>query len=1160
MKNVLLIALFALKNVALSAATYYIDQSGNNSNNGSQASPWKTLSYACSMARSSGDIIHVNSGVYVETAQSLLAVGVSIEGEGSSSVILSNVSATNTFTLLLSSTSEGTNGNQHISKIKMDGNGLVAFGAIKVMRRSNVSIYDCVFENFRYYGVHFLAGAEPPTVHAKGNKFYNNTVTNCSGFFGEGKFAVGVDGQDGLLIYGNKLDQTSRSAGNNGYLIKGVEGYNKGMKIYNNTLTLAPYYPGTFGFAIELWDCRGGVEIYDNVITGTIDIGGYHTRKETYPYAVYIHDNVIGPNSLSIYEGVKGVILEGDIADVIVSNNHIKNVTNGIFFSQVGSARTVNNVYLYSNIIENIGVADGGSDSKGWGINWTEESYHNHVVDNINIWNNVITGNAGARTNMWGIKLPNIGKATNISIRNNIVKDFDSAPIYARAHAGVETISNLSLENNIFYQNGNRNLPLYSGITPSNNTTQNNIIANPLFVSTSNFRLQSGSPAIGAGLRIATITTDFEGSATKNPPSIGAYEYSSAAPSPVLPVYQSSAVENATANTLDIFYDQSLASVAPTSSAFSVLVDGTARNISSVSVSGTRVRILLLTPVASGNVITLSYTKPASNPLQTAAGAEAVSFSARTVTNNVAGVAPVFVNSIVANSTPTILDMNYDQALANLVPDKSAFVVQVNGANQNISSVEVSGTKVQITLPTAIVYGNVVTVSYTKPTSNPLQTASGVQLASLATQPVANNVAGATPVFVNSLVGNATPSILEMNYDQALANLVPDKSAFKVQVNGTTRNISSVAVSGTRVQITLLTAIVYGNVVTVAYTKPTINPLQTASGVQLASLATQPVDNNVVGAAPVFVNSLVGNASPAILEMNYDQVLANLAPDISAFKVQVNGNTRNISSVAVSGTKVQITLLTAIVYGNVVTVAYTKPANNPLQTTSGVHLSSLAAQPVVNNVAGEAPVFVSSVVENSAPTMLNMTYNQSLSSITPASSAFKVQVNGTTRNISSVAVSGTRVQITLLTPIVYGNTVTVSYTKPATSPLQTSVGVHALSLNTQSVTNNVASTGSLSNEDEDTEQVTGLEDSRENELRIFPNPAVDFFNVSCEEPAESIINVIVSDISGKIVVRDLLEQGITNANIPVDLKTGLYIVTLESRGKILKTHKLMINR
>ncbi len=1159
MKNVLLIALFALKNVVLSAATYYIDQSGNNSNNGSQASPWKTLSYACTMARNSGDIIHVNSGVYVETTQSLLAVGVSIEGEGSSSVILSNVSATNTFTILLSSTSEGTNGNQHISKIKMDGNGLVAFGAIKVLRRSNVSIYDCVFEDFKYYGVHFLAGAEPPTVHAKGNKFYNNTVTNCSGFFGEGKFAVGVDGQDGLLIYGNKLDQTSRSAGNNGYLIKGVEGYNKAMKIYNNTLTLAPYYPGTYGFAIELWDCRGGVEIYDNVITGTVDIGGYHTRKETYPYAVYIHDNVIGPNSLSIYEGVKGVILEGDIADVIVSNNRIKNVTNGIFFSQVGSSRTVYNVYLYNNIIENIGVADGGSDSKGWGINWTEESYHNHIVDNINIWNNVITGHVGARTNMWGIKLPNIGKATNISIRNNIVKDFDSAPVYARAHAGVETISNLSLENNIFYQNGNRNLPLYTGITPSNNTTQNNIIANPLFVSASDFHLQSGSPAIGAGLSIASITTDFEGSASKNPPSIGVYEYNSSTPEPVLPVFLSSTVENASANTLDVLYDLSLASVVPASSAFSVMVNGTSRNISSVGVSETRVRITLETPVASGNAVTLSYTKPASNPLQTAAGAQAASFTARTVTNNVAGVAPLFVNSVVENSAPKLLDMNYDQALANLVPDKSAFKVQVNGTTRNISSVAVSGTKVQITLLTAIVHGNDVTVAYSKPVSNPLQTTSGVQLASLSTQPVANNVAGVVPAFVNSVVENTAPTLLDINYNQTLANLVPDKSAFSVQVNGVTQSISSVAVSGSKVQINLLTAIVYGNVVTVAYTKPASNPLQTTSGVQLASLSTQPVANNVAGVVPAFVNSVVENTAPTLLDINYNQTLANLVPDKSAFKVQVNGVTRNISSVAVLGTKVQINLLTAIVYGNNVTVAYSKPASNPLQTTSGVQLASLSTQPVANNVAGVEPALVSLVVENSAPTKLDLTYNQSLSSITPASAAFKVQVNGTTRNISSVAVSGTRVQITLLTPIVYGNTVTVSYTKPATSPLQTSAGVHALSLSTQLVKNNVVNANSLTSNDNG-EQVTGLEDSRENELRIFPNPAVDFFTVSIEEPAESTINVIVSDISGKIVVRDLLEQSITNTNIPVDLKTGLYIVTLESQGKILKTHKLMINR
>ena len=54
---------------------------------------------------------------------------------------------------------------------------------------------------------------------------------------------------------------------------------------------------------------------------------------------------------------------------------------------------------------------------------------------------------------------------------------------------------------------------------------------------------------------------------------------------------------------------------------------------------------------------------------------------------------------------------------------------------------------------------------------------------------------------------------------------------------------------------------------------------------------------------------------------------------------------------AVSGNKVLITLASPVIYGDAVTVAYTKPASNPLQTTSGGQVASMTARNVTNNVA-----------------------------------------------------------------------------------------------------------------------------------------------------------------------------------------------------------------
>ena len=282
-----------------------------------------------------------------------------------------------------------------------------------------------------------------------------------------------------------------------------------------------------------------------------------------------------------------------------------------------------------------------------------------------------------------------------------------------------------------------------------------------------------------------------------------------------------------------------------------------------------------------------------------------------------------------------------------------------------------------------------------------------------------------------------------MTYNLTLANIVPAASAFSVMVNSSARTVSSVAISGTKVLLTLASPVVYGDVVTVAYTKPATNPLQTSSGGQAASLTAQSVTNNVAAIDPVYVSSVIENATPSRLEMTYNLTLANIVPAASAFSVMVNSSARTVSSVAISGTKVLLTLASPVVYGDVVTVAYTKPATNPLQTSSGGQAASFTAKSVTNNVAAIDPVYVSSVIENATPSRLEMTYNLTLANIVPAASAFSVLVNSSARTVSSVAISGTKVLLTLASPVVYGDVVTVAYTKPATNPLQTSSGGQA---------------------------------------------------------------------------------------------------------------------
>jgi uncharacterized repeat protein (TIGR02059 family) len=523
----------------------------------------------------------------------------------------------------------------------------------------------------------------------------------------------------------------------------------------------------------------------------------------------------------------------------------------------------------------------------------------------------------------------------------------------------------------------------------------------------------------------------------------------------VIPVYVSSSVENATPSLLELTYNLTLTDIVPAKSAFSVTVNSVVRTVNSVSVSGTKVQLTLANPIVNGNIVTVSYTKPSANPLQSAAGGQAVSISAQPVTNRVIGIIPVYVSSAIENATPTLLEMTYNTTLANVIPTTSAFLVYVNSVGRKVNSVAISGTKVQLTLVSPIVFGNAVTVTYTKPSVNPLQSTSGGQAITINSQTVLNRVNPVNPDYVSSAVENATPSILEMTYNLTLANVIPATSAFSVRVNSVTRSVTSVSISGTRVQLTLSSPVLYRDIITVAYTKPSVNPIQTTSGGVAVTINAQSVTNRVNAPSPVYVSSAIENSTPALLEMTYNITLANIVPATSAFTVLIGSAPRTVSSVAVSGTKVQLTLASPVVYGNNVTITYTKPTVNPLQTTDGGQAITINAQIVTNRVNPVSPVYVGSAVANATPSILEMTYNLTLANVVPAASAFLVQVNSVTRSVISVSISGTRVQLTLASPVVYGNIITVAYTKPSVNPVQTSTGGQAVTISPQPVTNRV---------------------------------------------------------------------------------------------------------
>jgi parallel beta-helix repeat protein len=220
-------------------------------------------------------------------------------------------------------------------------------------------------------------------------------------------------------------------------------------------------------------------------------------------YGFYFHegDNIVFENNdiynnpgggIQFYPGpTNGVVLRGNR---VHNNNTIQGGTSnlgGVLIYQ-GSGFRITNVQIYNNLFYNNNTTGAGI-SPGVSVSGVS-------VSGVKIWNNTAYGNKDYGIVIWS-------DASNAVVQNNIVYGNGGGGILDQGSATVKT---------------------------------NNLETNPSFVSPGafDFRLQSSSPAIDAGMTLSAVSQDF--SLVRRPQGsaydIGAYEFSSnqasAAPAP----------------------------------------------------------------------------------------------------------------------------------------------------------------------------------------------------------------------------------------------------------------------------------------------------------------------------------------------------------------------------------------------------------------------------------------------------------------------------------------------------------------------------------------------------------------------------------------------------------------------------------------------------
>ena len=201
-----------------------------------------------------------------------------------------------------------------------------------------------------------------------------------------------------------------------------------------------------------------------------------------------------------------------------------------------------------------------------------------------------------------------------------------------------------------------------------------------------------------------------------------------------------SAATDVTGTTIAITFSKNMANPAGKQTEFSYKIGvGPAQSFSAAALDADNIKIDLTcsgTAIAYGDTVTVSYNM---GTVLAADGNVLQSFTDQAVTNNVPGP-PTFV-SAATNTAGTTITITFSKTMADPTGKQGEFSYKVNGGpaqSFSAAALDADNTRIDLTCSgTAIVYGDIVTVSYNMGT---VLAADGNVLQSFTDQAVTNNV------------------------------------------------------------------------------------------------------------------------------------------------------------------------------------------------------------------------------------------------------------------------------------------------------------------------------------------------------------------------------------------------------------------------------------
>ena len=505
----------------------------------------------------------------------------------------------------------------------------------------------------------------------------------------------------------------------------------------------------------------------------------------------------------------------------------------------------------------------------------------------------------------------------------------------------------------------------------------------------------------------------------------------------------------------------------PDKSVFAVTITGGSRGVDAVSVSDSEVSLTLVTAVSAGDAVTVDYTAPtddATARLQDLVGNAAASFSGQEVTNNTAPDQTEEPSQTEEESqeqadipgSPNDLQVARHESgklLASWTapdsgPAPTGYTVQWKESGDDwadqddVSEADATGTShIVAGLTDGTEYAVRVIATTDAAESDP-----SVEVAATPTETT-------PPELSSASVDGAT---LTLTFDEPLdTGAAPDRSAFAVTVAGSGRGVETVAVSGSVVTLTLVTAVFAGDAVTVDYTAPTddsASRLKDLAGNAAASFSGQAVTNDTATAqAPLIPNDLkVTRHESGKLLASWTAPDSGPAPTGYTVQWKESGDDwADQDDVTTADVTTTLHIVAGLTDGTEYAVRVVATTDDADSGPSG----EVTATPTETT-----PPELSSAGVDGAE--LTLTFNEALDADdTPDRTAFAVTVAGSGRGVDTMAVSGSVVTLTLVTAVAAGDTVTVDYTAPAdvgTAGVQDLSGNAAPSFSGQAVTNDTA--------------------------------------------------------------------------------------------------------